>query len=118
MASERVIYGENLRSSLFGLLSKIDLRYLLDDFTLSLTTVRGALEQLLTKASKEAVVDPEDEILDVDSGFGEPDEDDTQGKNDPKFSRPQGVTDRDWRVYEVLDEMLRELQEKFRAMWA
>ena len=101
-----------------GLLAKLALRYLLGDFTLSLATVRSAIAQLLTKASKEVVADPEDEILDVDSGFGEPDEDDKQGKDAPTFSRPPGVTDRDWRVYEVLDEMFRELDEKFRAMWA
>lgn len=92
-------------------------RYLLDDFILSLATVRGAIEQLLTKASKEAEVDLEDEMLDVDTGFGELDEDDAQG-NGPTFSRPRGVTNRDWRVYEVLDEMLRELHEKFKAIWA
>ena len=92
-------------------------RFLLDEFILSLKTVRGAIEQLLTRASKEAEVDLEDEMLDVDSGFGELDEDDVQG-NDPKFSRPRGVADRDWRVYEVLDGMLRELHEKFKAIWA
>jgi len=117
MVSEGVIYGEALRSFLFGSFAKAVSRYLLDDFTLSLTTVRGAIEQLLTKASKEAEVDPEEEILDVDSGFGELDEDDTQG-NTPTFSRPRGVTDGDWRLYEVLDEMLSELHEKFRAIWA
>jgi len=90
-----------------------DVWYLLDDFTLSLTTVRGAIEQLLTKASKEAEADLEDEILDIDSGSEGPDEGEA-----PTFSRPRGVTDRDWRVYEVLDEMLRELHEKFKAMWA
>lgn len=84
---------------------------------LSLTTARGAIEHLLTKASKEAVVDLEDEILEVDSGFGEPDEDGMQEKA-PTFSRPRGVTDRDWRVYEVFDEMLRELYEKYKAIWA
>jgi len=94
-----------------------DIWYLLDDFILSLTTVRGAIEQLLTKASKEAEVDLKDEILDIDSGFGELDEDDTQGSI-PTFSRPRGVSNRDWRVYEVLDEMLRELHEKFKATWA
>ena len=101
----------------FGPLDKAVSRYLLDDFILSLTTVRGAIEQLLTKASKEAEVGLEDEMLDVDSGFREPGEDDIRG-NAPTFSRPQGVTDRDWRVYEVLDKMLRELQAKFKAIWA
>jgi len=94
-----------------------DIWYLLDDFILSLTTVRGAIEQLLTKASKEAEVDLEDEILDVDSGFAELDEGDTPG-NAPTFSRPRGVMDKDWRVYEVLDELLKDLHGKFRGIWA
>jgi hypothetical protein len=118
MASEGVMYGEGLHCTTFWLLAKAVLRYLLDDFTLSLTTVRGAVEQLLIKASKEATTDFEDEVLDVDSGFGEPDSEDDTPENAPTFSRPRGVTDRDWRVYQVLDEMLRELDQKFRAMWA
>lgn len=89
----------------------------MDEFVLSLKTVRGAIEQLLMKASKEAEVDLEDEMLDFDGGSGELDEDDTQG-DAPAFSRPRGVTDRDWRVYQVLDEMIRELHEKFKAIWA
>ena len=98
------------------LFAKIVFRYLLAEFILSLTTVRGAIEQLLTRASKEAEVDL-DEILDVDNGFEELAEDNTQG-NVHTFSRPRGVTDRDWRVYKVLDEMLRELYEKFKLIWA
>ena len=57
-------------------------------------------------------------MLDIDSGFGElVDQGDARG-DDPTFVRPRGVTDRDWRVHEVLDEMLRELHEKFKAIWA
>jgi hypothetical protein len=100
-----------------GSFAKAVSRYLLDDFVLSLTTVRGAIEQLLTKASKEAEADLGDDALDVGSDFGELDEDDAQG-NAGAFSRPRGVTDRDWRVYEVLDEIFRELFEKYKAMWA
>lgn len=111
------MYGKTLPSYSFGPLAKAVSRYLLDDFILSLTTVRAAIEQLLTKASKEAMDDPEDEMLDIDSEFGELNEDDKQ-ENAPTFSRPRGVTDRDWRVYEVLDKMLRELHEKFKAIWA
>lgn len=92
-------------------------RYLLDDFILSLMTVRGAIEQLLTKASKEAKDDLEDETLDIGGEFGGLDDDGTKGDT-PAFSRPRGVTDRDWRVYEVFNEMLGELNEKFRAIWA
>jgi len=94
-----------------------DVWYLLNDFVLSLTTIRGAIEQLLTNASREAGVDLEDETLDADSGFGGVDEDDVQG-DAPTFSRPRGVTDRDWRMYQVLDEVYRELYDKFKAMWA
>lgn len=90
----------------------------MEDFTLSLATVRSAIAQLLAKASKEAVTDPEDEIPGVGSGFGGADEDKPLGKDALAFSRPVGVTDTDWRVYEVLDEMYRELMEKYRAMWA
>jgi len=111
-----VIYGETLGPFPLVVVKTV-FRYLLDDFILSLTTVRGAIEQLLTRASKEAGVDPEDEMLDVDSGFGELDEGDAQG-NAPTFSRPRGITDKDWRVYEVLDAMLKELHEKFKAIWA
>jgi len=117
MASEEARYGEPRYWFSFGLFADAASRYLLSDFVLSLTTVRVAIEQLLTKASKEAAADVEDDLPDVDSGFGELDEDDTQ-RTAPAFSRPRGVTDRDWRVYEVLDEMLRELHEKFKAMWA
>jgi len=94
------------------------LRFLLGEFALSMTTVRGTIEKLLTRVSKEIAVDPEDEIPDVDRDFEESDEDETSGKNPSTFSRPTGVTDGDWRVYEVFDEALRELEQKFRAMWA
>ena len=117
MASEGAIYGETQLRFSFGSYADTIPRYLLGDFVLSLTTVQGAIEQLLTKASKEATNDVEDDLPDVESGFGELDEDDTQGDT-PTFSRPRGVTDRDWRVYEVLNEMLRELREKYKAIWA
>ena len=90
----------------------------MDEFTLSMTTVRVTIEKLLLRASKEAVVDPEDEIPDVDRDFEELAGDETSGKDASTFSRPTGVTDGDWRVYEVFDEVLSELEKKFRAMWA
>ena len=89
----------------------------MDDFVLSLKTVRGAIEQLLTRVSNEA------DVEDVDSEFGEgegedEDEESMQGSLVPEFPRPRGVRDEDWRVYKVLDGMLHELDVKFRAMWA
>jgi len=117
MASEVARYGEPRYWFSFELFADAASRYLLNDFVLSLTTVRGAIEQLLTKASKEAAAGVEDGVSDVDSGSGESDEEHTEG-NASTFSRPRGVMDRDWRVYEVLDEMLKELHEKFKAIWA
>ena len=103
-------------SFLFVYFAKTVFRYLLDDFLLSLTTVRATIEQLLTRASKETEADSEDEMLDAESEYGDLDEDDAQKTS--AFTRPRRVTDRDWRVYEVLDEVLRELSEKFKAIWA
>jgi len=100
-----------------------DVWYLLQDFTLSLMTIRGVLEQLLLRASQEnSSVDGSDAGIDVDSGYGgsDPAERD-KGEDDgssPGFSRPVGVSDKDWRVYEIVNEALMEFDVKYRAMWA
>jgi hypothetical protein len=104
-----------------------DVWYLLQDFMLTLMTVRTSLEQLLLKASQEAEanaasVDDED-ALDVDSGYGsfepgEMDDDGELGSGETNFKRPGGVVDRDWRVYEVVNAATREFEEKYKAMWA
>lgn len=101
--------------------------YLLQDFDLCLMTIRGVVEELMVKASKqqhdgEGSADEED-----DSGYAtgtapsvDPAEaDDDAGAADaPEFKRPVNVTDEDWRVYEVVDRALREFNAKFKAMWA
>jgi len=99
--------------------------YLLQDFTLSLMTIRNVLEQLLLKASQEASQTDQtvDEDLEMDSGYGtldlaEIEVDEGQGVSDDGFKRPRGVGDLDWRVYEVVDGALREFEGKYRAMWA
>lgn len=99
-----------------------DVWYLLDDFTLSLKTVRTVLEQLLQKASNE--LPPDDSSLEegqdmshyvgeIDTGPG-----DSGGDQGEGFKRPKGVSDLDWKVYEVVDGAVREFDEKFHAMWA
>ncbi|KAF9461731.1 hypothetical protein BDZ94DRAFT_800063 [Collybia nuda] len=109
-----------------------DVWYLLDDFTMTLMTVKASLEQLLIKASKEFqsnVDDTEDsEPEDLDSGYGTFDragesvdneiEEEDGGKSGVTFKRPSGVTDADWRVYATVAEVVSEFDEKFRAMWA
>jgi hypothetical protein len=107
-----------------------DVWYLLEEFTLTLKTVRAAIEQLLIKASKEAA---SAEILlveseDIDSGYGtfeptEVDMNDADGDSESEeadggFQRPNGVTDADWRVYGVVCAAASEFDTKFRAMWA
>lgn len=35
-----------------------------------------------------------------------------------EFKRPKGVSDRDWKVYEVVNAVAEEFETKFKAMWA
>jgi hypothetical protein len=36
----------------------------------------------------------------------------------PGFARPSGVSNKDWRVYEVVNAALTDFEAKFKAMWA
>jgi len=88
-------------------------------------TIRNVLEQLLLKASQEAARTDSDvnENAEMDSGYGtldpaEMDADEGPGANGEGFKRPRGVSDLDWKVYEVVDGALREFEEKYQAMWA
>jgi hypothetical protein len=88
-------------------------------------TIRNELQQLLVKASREATQADHsvDEDLEMDDGYGtldpaENDMEEGQGSGDEGFKRPKGVSDLDWKVYEVVDGALREYEEKYRAMWA
>lgn len=104
-----------------------DLWYLLQDFALTLTTIKTALEQLFKASggvSSEA--DLEDENLDA-ADPAEMDREDLTGNGDPEVSqsspdlmipRPSGVSDADWRVYEVVSGAHAEFDVKYRAMWA
>ncbi|RPD67074.1 P-loop containing nucleoside triphosphate hydrolase protein [Lentinus tigrinus ALCF2SS1-7] len=93
--------------------------YVLQDFSLTLKSIRTGLVQLLQKASAAA---PSDEMSEIDSGYGTLDpaeaDPDIEGPEQGDFKRPSGVSDRDWRVYEVVNGVTAEFDEKFRAMWA
>ncbi|KAG2134032.1 uncharacterized protein EDB93DRAFT_852671 [Suillus bovinus] len=109
-----------------------DVWFLLQDFDLTLMTVRGVLEQLIQKrsaAEKDATSGNEDLSEDVDSGYAslqwedEEEEDDASGKQGRgelthDSQRPRGVSGADWRVFEVVNGALEEFHEKFKAMWA
>ncbi|KAF8958161.1 hypothetical protein BDZ97DRAFT_66327 [Flammula alnicola] len=110
-----------------------DVWYLLEDFALTLMTVKAALEKLLLRTSKDAVPDEEfqgdanelddyqfqdsteDPEIDNSSENTVNDTDDRAGQG---FERPANVSALDWKVYSVVDEVCREFEEKFKAMWA
>lgn len=95
----------------------------MQDFTLSLMTIRGVLEQLLLRAAQDTsnADDGSDAGFDVDSGYGGSDPAERDKGEDaglPGFLRPVGVSDKDWRVYQIVNEALAEFDVKFKAMWA
>ncbi|GJE85123.1 P-loop containing nucleoside triphosphate hydrolase protein [Phanerochaete sordida] len=94
-----------------------ELWYLLEDFTLTLKTIRSTIEHLLLKSESSPDVDLDDEmnIGGVNLAEAEADEDGSSGTT---IKRPPGVSDRDWRVFEIADLVTKEFDEKFRAMWA
>jgi hypothetical protein len=109
-----------------------DIWYLLQDFNLTLLTVKAALQQLLLKASKDSEtikVAEETEEDDDNHGFYAVDDYDddydvkessssSTGNKKSDFDRPARVRDADWRVYEVVSAAADEFNEKFRKMWA
>ncbi|KAG1840478.1 hypothetical protein DFJ58DRAFT_858214 [Suillus subalutaceus] len=109
--------------------------FLLQDFDLTLVTVRGVLEQLLQKTfvgDKGATPENADLSEEADSGYAsldpvqwEDEEEETswkqeQGKGESTCDsqRPRGVSGADWRVFEVVNGALEEFHEKYKAMWA
>ena len=88
---------------------KGDIWYILNDFLLSLLSVRNALQELLRTAESSE----EDETEDGTGGAGE-----AEDLELTSFPRPAGVSDDDWRVYEVLDRLVVEFNDKFKKMWA
>ena len=118
-----------------------DVWYALEAFHLVLVTIRGDLENLLLKTSKEPLRSAEldDNSTDagtaVDSGYqsldpsgrGEDEEEEADGDDGDggeagsglaTFTRPRGVPDRDWRVYKMVNSITNEFTVKFKAMWA
>ncbi|KAG1823796.1 uncharacterized protein BJ212DRAFT_703338 [Suillus subaureus] len=128
------IHGQVAALAAANAIRRGEVWFLLQDFDLTLMTVRGVLEQLLQKRSaddKGATLENADLSEEADSGYASldpvqwEDEEETswkpeQGKwESPCDSqRPQGVSGADWRVFEVVNGALEEFHEKFKAMWA
>ena len=106
-----------------------DVWYALEAFYLVLTSIRGELGNLLLKASKgqevvshEAGLDDDLENVSENGEYLEIDQSESEetgdAANQSALERPRGVSDRDWRVYEVVRSVTDQFGEKFKAMWA
>ncbi|KAG2133518.1 hypothetical protein BD769DRAFT_1638952 [Suillus cothurnatus] len=107
--------------------------FLLQDFDLTLRTVRGVLKQLLQKRSgkRDAMSEDVDLSEEVDNIYASldpvqwEDEEEISWKQEQgrwestgDLQRLKGVSVSDWRVFEVVNGALEEFHEKFLAMWA
>lgn len=106
-----------------------DVWYLLEDFSLTLKTIRANVIRLLEAASKLTTTDAgleenDEEDDELDSGYGTYDSGDIGGEAEEQsqethlLARLPGVSDEDWRVYEVIHAVTEEFETKFKAMWA
>ncbi|KAF7347281.1 hypothetical protein MVEN_01483200 [Mycena venus] len=103
-----------------------DVWYLLQDFSLSLTTIQNSLKQLLmavpanAEANDPQLHDPAEMEEEDDSEAGGVTDSEAGGVTDSEadFQRPAGVKDRDWKLYTIANGALRDFDEKFKAMWA
>lgn len=97
---------------------KGDLWYMLQDFSLTLATIRTSIEEIFTSYSGTSSIGDE-EPVGVD-----PAEQDLAGVEEEKaeeetgFQRPAGVSDGDWRVYELVRDATAEFDIKYRKIWA
>ena len=118
-----------------------DVWYDLEAFYLVLTTILGDLKNLLLRTSKHSesasppirAAELDGDMADADasrdsgyhslepSGLGEEEEEVAGGEAGPDlgaFTRPRGVPRRDWRVYEIVNNITNEFGVKYKAMWA
>jgi hypothetical protein len=96
-------------------------------FHLILMSIRGDLENLLSRMStdsdQDAALHEADSDCHDDSGYysSDPSErEEGRGEEADRgiFERPRGVRDRDWKVYEVVNSITNQFSVKFKAMWA
>jgi len=109
--AEAVIHANGIRRG--------DIWYLLQDFSRTLLMIKTSLQELLEKASKQEEA-RQDEVDSASFGIG-PDLDSDDGDsigNDDGLSRPPGVDDTDWKVYEVFSDLVTEFDDKYKKMWA
>lgn len=91
-----------------------DVWYLLQDFALTLLTVRAALLQILSHASQEDISSDSDQDLDTEDA----DEEVSSKADVATNKRPPGISKEDWEFLKIVDQVCEEFQTKFKAMWA
>lgn len=87
-----------------------DVWYYLQDFMLTLMTIKTSLQQFLLQVS-------DAEEGSAVSGEQE-DEEDDETVGEDTFTRPAGVSNADWRLYMVVRDATAQFDEKYRSMWA
>ncbi|KIM41415.1 hypothetical protein M413DRAFT_27773 [Hebeloma cylindrosporum] len=108
-----------------------DVWYHLQDFALTLQTVEAALKQLLTHGaskvgsssseSDQGMLDPVDDMEEMGVDDKDPEEGSEgveAGEHTSDALGHEGLSDSDWNVYNVVTQVCKEFQEKFKAMWA
>ncbi|KAF8878473.1 hypothetical protein CPB84DRAFT_1966141 [Gymnopilus junonius] len=99
-----------------------DVWYLLQDFMLTLMTVKTGLQQLLWATSIDANAEKDSDTSDLktydigdDFAIGEGE---TGSEDAESLGLPDNASPADKKVYRILTEICSEFEEKFRAMWA
>ena len=97
------IHGQVSTLALANGIRRCDIWYLLRDFSLTLLTVKMALQQLLLKAFKDKVAEGTVEMEDENHEFYNAAEgDDDHIQNSDFFDRLAMVEGTDWRIYEII----------------
>jgi len=102
-----------------------DVWYLLQDFNLTLKTVEAAVKQWLVQVTKDSKVEPSsldqgklDTVNDIEEMYIDSEDNGEDAEHTSDAPRWEGLSDSDWNVYNVITQVCKEFQEKFKAMWA
>ena len=100
-----------------------DVWYLLQDFNMTLLSVKSAFQHLLLGQSEEQNGPQEDLGAAASAGPAEHNSEGEQSEPESpnqefKSERPQGVAGVDWKVYLVVSQVCAEFEEKFKVIWA
>ncbi|KAH8804309.1 hypothetical protein DL96DRAFT_1631701 [Flagelloscypha sp. PMI_526] len=93
-----------------------DVWYLLQEFELVLKAIRACLREILLRLSKARGAEI-DESVEEDESV-EAKEEDEDEFSDGEFKRPPKTKEQDWKVYQVVNNILNIFEEKYRKIFA